>query len=472
MRVITLLFLLFAQLIIGAQNSENIEEDVDKFLRTNDNGIRKNIISEYKDLIAKTIISDKNYNRFYEKIHFVNNKYFLLIKKEHTSLGIYKLINIKGVPTILLFDKYKNCTALIFALKSKKKYLVHWNNNGHYFDDTATLTEGKFRNKELEVHRNIIHELNFFNPSIRFYVKNKKIGIKLKGQKLIKNECDSLSIYGKIATIYNSNKIDLYNLKGKLLAENLKADYSYSRDEHQIINSQNKMYFIDTLGIKYNKPKKTHLVPGNDYYKEKQFVTYYAHKKKILKTTINCSPKFATDTVKLEDPFSYIQKTPSKEDEYFIKKALKNKKKYFSEIISYQFNSEIDSYYSDYIELPENYKKIRFINNNTKRIHFENNAYFSPYHLNPSYIVAKKSNKYGVWDIEKNKIIIPFNYKEIVIKESWFMLKQNKLYTFYPNIGLKSKYKYVEDYIIQFAKFKYPNGKKGWVDRNGNEYFD
>ncbi len=474
MKTIMLFFLLLTQLITSAQNLNDIENTVDKILKTNSNGIKKSITSEYKDLIGKTITSDKNYNSFYEKIHFVNDKYFLTIKKERTVLGIYKLINIKGDHIILLFDEYKtNYKALIFALKNKKKYVVHWkDNSGNHSNDTATLTEEEFKNQELDVHKQIVSELNFFNPNISFYVKNKKIGIKLRGQKLIKNECDSLFIYGKIATVYNSNKINLYNLKGKLLEENLKADYSYSRDEHQIIDSQNKMYFIDTLGIKYNKPKKTYLRPGNDYYKEKHFVTYYAHKKTILKTTIICSPKFTKDSVKLEDSFSYIKTRPSEEDEDFIKKVFKNKKKYTSEISEYYFNNEIDRYYSDYIKLPENYKKIRFINNSTKRIHFEYNSLFSTYHLNTNYIVAKKSNKYGVWDIEKNKIIIPFNYKEIVIKESWFVLKQNKLYTFYPNIGLKPKYTCLEDYIVQFAKFKYPNGKKGWVDRKGKEYFD
>ncbi|KFF09039.1 hypothetical protein [Chryseobacterium luteum] len=92
--------------------------------------------------------------------------------------------------------------------------------------------------------------------------------------------------------------------------------------------------------------------------------------------------------------------------------------------------------------------------------------------LKISYIISKLKSKYGVWDFKEQKIIIPFEYQKIVSHQNYFYLEKNGLSTFYPNIGTEPKYKKLEPYICAFARFETPDGKKGWVDRKGIEYFD
>ncbi|MDR4891500.1 MULTISPECIES: hypothetical protein [unclassified Chryseobacterium] len=95
---------------------------------------------------------------------------------------------------------------------------------------------------------------------------------------------------------------------------------------------------------------------------------------------------------------------------------------------------------------------------------------FSP--LKISYIISKLKNKYGVWDFKEQKEIIPFHYKKIISYQNYLYLEKDGLSTFYPNIGTDPRYKKLEPYIGAFARFETPDGKKGWVDRKGKEYFD
>ena len=80
--------------------------------------------------------------------------------------------------------------------------------------------------------------------------------------------------------------------------------------------------------------------------------------------------------------------------------------------------------------------------------------------------------KGNVWDIEEKKTVIRFHYEKILSKGTYFLLEKKGLFTHYPNIGLIPKYKYLDDYVQHYGRFEYPDGRKGWVDRMGIEYFD
>lgn len=94
------------------------------------------------------------------------------------------------------------------------------------------------------------------------------------------------------------------------------------------------------------------------------------------------------------------------------------------------------------------------------------------YYLSTSYIILKKNGKYGVWNFMDEKQTLPYKYAKITSYYNYILLEKKGLKTFYPNIGKTPKYKNIEPYIANFARFEYPNGKKGWVDRSGKEYFD
>ena len=48
---------------------------------------------------------------------------------------------------------------------------------------------------------------------------------------------------------------------------------------------------------------------------------------------------------------------------------------------------------------------------------------------------------------------------------------KNGLSTYYP-IMKDIKYKKIEKFDNNFARFTLPNGQKGWLDKEGNEYLD
>lgn len=57
------------------------------------------------------------------------------------------------------------------------------------------------------------------------------------------------------------------------------------------------------------------------------------------------------------------------------------------------------------------------------------------------------------------------NYKGL------FKIKKNSLVGYFP-INKEPKYKRLEDFQENFARIEFPNGQKGWLDLNGNEYLD
>ena len=134
-------------------------------------------------------------------------------------------------------------------------------------------------------------------------------------------------------------------------------------------------------------------------------------------------------------------------------------------------------------------KKAKFLNNKEKmeienlykrggqgsrdtllHIVFTEEVYFEPLKVN--YIVSKVKGKYGVWDFINEKIVLPYDYQKITPFHNYLLIKRKNLFTFYPNIGTEPKYKKLEPYIGYFARFETVDGKKGWVDRKGKEYFD
>lgn len=148
-----------------------------------------------------------------------------------------------------------------------------------------------------------------------------------------------------------------------------------------------------------------------------------------------------------------------------------------------------NDYFSRDFEYKEYGKKVKFLNNKNnmeleycysyerkkqqdsiKDVAFDEEIYFDP--LKTNYIVSKIKGHYGVWDFRDEKIILPYDYQKITPFRSYLLLEKNGLATFYPNIGTEPNYKKLEPYIGYFARFETIDGKKGWVDRKGKEYFD
>jgi len=500
MNKLLLLFLFFLHFTSLAQDNNSVYQKIEDLI-SEEADIFKNIDTKFisNTLIGHRIVQENDKGDIADDVYFVNDKYYLTI--DHSgkkTLGTYIFKVVKNIPLIVLLDRYgadsDNYKGLIFK-QNNQKFNVNWNDD---INHTYKAFKQDKTDEKIVIDGQIIKELNFYNPDISFDIVNAKIGINLNGKKIIDNVCDSLKIDGTIATVFNSGKNSIYNLNGKLLEDNLKASYPYSTIYHQVIDSENNMFFIDTLGHKSSKPVKYRSRWGNDS-DPNSTVTYYSYKNRILKnrhqsyslnrykeatnldeySSLNYmlfllqedSKSFDEDKKRVTtDALEEIVRKKHVEELFFLKKIFKEKE--YVQEISYYLLSDCTN---DIITLPKRLKKVRFINNSTSKISAEDYWYYIGFYkpLEPSYIIAKKANKFGVWDLKEEKTIIPFDYNTIEPKKgTYLLLEKNNLVTYYPNIGLIPKYKYLSDYKEYFARFEYPDGKKGWVNRKGIEYYD
>lgn len=87
-----------------------------------------------------------------------------------------------------------------------------------------------------------------------------------------------------------------------------------------------------------------------------------------------------------------------------------------------------------------------------------------------SYIITELNNeKYNLLDIRNPKSSLLLSMDEIKQVGTYVRFKKNNLYGYF-GINTKVRYKKLDQFQGFFAKFELPNGKKGWLDRNGKEY--
>jgi hypothetical protein len=68
--------------------------------------------------------------------------------------------------------------------------------------------------------------------------------------------------------------------------------------------------------------------------------------------------------------------------------------------------------------------------------------------------------------------LLPKNLDSIVtINQDLYKISKNNLFTYYPLVK-EIKYKKLEAFQEDFARFELPNGKKGWLSLDGKEYLD
>ncbi len=276
----------------------------------------------------------------------------------------------------------------------------------------------------------ILFSLNLYSQEskidIRQSLDSKKYNLSIDGKSIAIEKYDSLQVEGNFITGKIGTSWDVYNLTGEMIKSSLKSYYPYSSNTLQIIDSFNKMYFIDKSG-RAIIPKKRIQAPlrPNDELGNSTYVSY---------TIIN---------------------------DHLIKEVSKYDK--------------VDTTYSlNFDKIPPQKAIFEKFVNNKKEISFEREWYTGDIwdKLDPDFVILKEDKKYGVWSLLEEKYILSLEFDKIQNFTSYLSLEKNGLSTFYPNIGTEPKYQKLEPYIEYFARFETPNGKKGWVDRKGKEYFD
>ncbi|WP_300674607.1 hypothetical protein [Soonwooa sp.] len=422
MKIPTLIILFLCSILCFGQ-----EQDINKATLDFLNKLPKvdNSFSNSKiNVIGKTI-EDEDHDYW---IYFVNEKYYIDKQYNEHNLGTYKTIKIKGKMLIMFFDKQDKAISFMTAKDSNS----FWVNQERYGKNETFSSVKKFaENQEVSIDRNEVKQFNYYNEKVALYAIGKKLGIKNEGRKFVLPECDSLIISHDFAAVFANTKKSIYNIdKGILLKDDVKSFYKYSENYLQIIDLQNQMHFIDINGKLSKEPAVKRWAMGND---TESLYTKYTIGKHIVNATTTESP------------------TPS-----YLKKR-----------------DAIDRFRSVDYQLPKSFSKVVFVNNKKELIeedYWYYVGFFTP--LEPYFIIAKSKGKFGLWNLREEKNILPFQYNLIVPKSTHLYLYRRKLVTCYPYIGTVPKYKSLDPYIENLARFEYPNGKKGWVDRKGIEYYD
>ncbi|MGK6342365.1 hypothetical protein ACMGDK_09010 [Chryseobacterium sp. DT-3] len=291
----------------------------------------------------------------------------------------------------------------------------------------------------------LIFLINFFGAQ-EFPTKfeeNGKFGLKAQNNILLPAIYNHISTHILIIT-HKSDEINIYDQKLSILykdQELLTYHYSENPDILQIILKNGTLLTYTQNGLLNDYSQLALQKESDKSYKENAsngFQIYTIEKNKIQEKSyhIFVEPEDELLDIKYliygQDP-KFLNNKKSLEIEY----TLKRKSKLNEKIIEYGYSEEM---------------------------------LFTP--LKISYIISKIKNKYGIWDFKDQKIILPFEYSEIISYQKYLLLKKNRLVTFYPNIGSEPKYKKLEPYVGNFARFETPEGKKGWVDIKGKEYFD
>ncbi|KFF09036.1 hypothetical protein [Chryseobacterium luteum] len=275
------------------------------------------------------------------------------------------------------------------------------------------------------------------NSKIEFLSSEKKYGVSKDKKLIIPAKYDSITIKDNFYIGYLRNHCDLYDKSGNQLYHDLHTVQfldNFFFNNVQIIDLSGNTYFIDSVGNKLNPDEIKSNFTRTPLLDEE--LSYNAVETYEIKSPFQISFSLL-DTKKIKNKDIESHKIISPENSNFIKFLLTN---------------------DTSISFPKDYKCYLI-------------AYMSCI-FNQYQVLVEKNKKFGIWNLKTKKFELPAHYEDIQVFDQNLILKRNDLYTFFPNIGKKTKYKKLEPYIEYFARFETPDGKKGWVDRKGIEYFD
>lgn len=106
----------------------------------------------------------------------------------------------------------------------------------------------------------------------------------------------------------------------------------------------------------------------------------------------------------------------------------------------------------------DNYDEVYFVNKK-QEIEYDDNY---PY---PDYVLFKKGEKYGL--IYKGATSV---YDAVTLEGTYVKVMRAGLYNYY-HLSPAVKYKRLDYYIFNLAYFELENGKFGYIDVEGNEYY-
>ena len=420
-------------------------------LLKNPNNIFPNQIVNYdfKDLKNKKFLLEKG-GINYEFFQF-NNEYFALFCKarkfEYTAYPVglntcftYYILDLGNNQKIICsFSNFEN--SFLIPIKNKMMIWVPFLDKD--YSEVKSFDYQKIITEEIKVNA---WQLYAFYDKVgfdsEFYridtLKNKKVRIinSLK-QPVFKKEYDSIKI-NRFIVCYKKGFIDLYNPTFKKFDfENVKAIIEHRYNYTAQIIKGNELRTIDISG---NQDEIAHYSFVCQDNLESDWLT------NIFLTKENDRFYVYSDenTIMAEQYVDPNQKIALKDDLGI-------------QAIYFHSNSNNDKF-----------KSARGVQNDFYVYCKMKSGKYNIYNLN-FLLPLKNSENLAYYNVRNLPVDLEsvegINYKGL------FKIKKNSLVGYFP-INKEPKYKILEDFQENFARFEFPNGQKGWLDLNGNEYLD
>ncbi|SMC57031.1 hypothetical protein [Moheibacter sediminis] len=367
-------------------------------------------------------------------IHSRTDFYFDKKRTYPESQSYYFIIDFGNGKKILCFENYT--TSFIISHKNKLT-LLH---NSPY-DKSKVSKIGKL--KAIDINGGIGNYITDTLADKKIIYKN------VFGQNVLNDSFDSICIKSPFIVTYQNNKINIYNSRlQKLPLKNVRAFYVEKYFPILQILQKNKVRKINLLGKNYKRGDGPDFVDLSYMFPDRE-VEF-----KIIKKNDDFYMKSNGDDF---DKYRWI----SKDTTFYNYEHKVTGKLYHA--------AQYDSirYFDDFMETMTLYSEA---------------DYKKSY---PILLYCKlKNGKYDLSTIEylllenppENIIRInnelPKNLDQVIpIDQDTYRIEKDGLSTYYPIIK-EIKYKKLGVLDRNFARFTLPNGQKGWLDKEGNEYLD
>jgi len=411
--------------------------------------IKKDVSTIFANKITKCNFDKLNKTKFITKAIDDDNYQFVKYNKEFFLIGILDDSLKKPRNEYLLhycildFGNGKKVVyhseGYIIPTKEKLNFLFENYGLNNAFKSYATINYKKLKANEIQLLKFDL-ELNgdFYKIDT---LKSKKLRIiNCYNQIVINKEFDSIAYTSSFIIGYKNKKIDIYN-------------YTFERLNLKNVTAFSFGIFYTKLQIVQNNTLRLINLIGDDF-KTDDIAVYPSFNHFFPSQTASLVVTQENDQfyIQSDEMYDILKNWQSFENKYKIINSEKYESiQFLNELTFITLNSEMNNYSIKYPILI--YTKLKNGKYNLNTIDF--------------LIDTKISNQ----SIELNNLL-PKNLDSIVsINKDIYKIGRENLFTYYPLVK-EIKYKKLENFIENFARFELPNGKKGWLSLDGKEYYD
>lgn len=427
-----------------------IKEDEVKILSKKQNNITSAEIDgsyDFKKLQKLQFVHEEDENDSYKFCQF-NSNYFAIFSNKRENGETYTSL-VEYMPYIFIqFGKKK----IIYTYDNENVYLIPTKNKINLFEQyskpIADLKTEKLDLTNNEVYQFSVH--TFSNLEETFFkidsLSNKKVILKNSyNEMLISKKYDSI-VLGNIIRCYDNGSVDLYNLALKKLNKTKLKSAKLYRGSLQIIENS-RLKLIDWTGTEIKKKIDFGIVlldaPERSYFYEVS-ITKKPHFVLKARNFDNFCREDSNTTI---DSITLLNTEGIKEF-YFKQQS--------TDTISRPYD------FTPHFQSDKKARITELVNFDNETIWFLNNdGTFGMNYL--GYFIKADFDSTDFSNYQKLQSV-DYNYP-------FYKIKKNDLYQFFP-LQKKFRYKKLDDFQGNFARFELPNGQKGWLSLDGKEYPD